>query len=198
MQINCSADIREAYFRLRVSPAAKHLSLFLMDYGNQTKQLTAKVSQHSKLVTVQAEVSIMGVSQSGSFLSLSLQDLTKDIQDPILRYFLRYLRYLDDLQSGVVAEEIEELQREVNLEDLALNVQCQDYDCCKYEADLSPTHGDMLGGVTPEDEKRCTRHLLYHTVFGKTLSHKLVLRAATLETALVWADMPTKGATTSL
>ena len=82
-------------------------------------------------------------------LSLSLQDLTKDIQDPILRYFLRYLRYLDDLQSGVVAEEIEELQRKVNLEDPALNKQCQDYDCCKYGADLSPTPGDMLGGALP-------------------------------------------------
>ena len=145
MPIICSADIREAYFRLRISPAAKLSSLFLMDFDNQTKQLTAKVSQHSKLVTVQAEVSIMGVSQSGSFLSLSLQDLTKDIQDPILRYFLRYLRYLDDLQSGVVAEEIEELQREVNLEVPALNMQCQYYDCCNYEADLSPTHGDMSG-----------------------------------------------------
>ena len=89
----------------------------------------------------------------------------------------------------MVAEEIEELQREVNLEDPALNMQCQDYDCCKYEADLSPTHGDMSGGVVPEDEKRCTRHLLYHTVFGKALLHKLVLRAA---------DMPTKGTTTSL
>ena len=106
MPIICSADIREAYFRLRISPAAKLSSLFLMDFDNQTKQLTAKVSQHSKLATIQAKVSIMGVNQSGSFLSLSLQDFTKDIQDPILRYFLRYLCYLDDLQSGVAAEEI--------------------------------------------------------------------------------------------
>ena len=83
MPIICSADIQEAYFRLRVSPAAKLSSLFLLEFDNQTKQLTAKISQHSKLVTVQDEVSIMGVSQSGSFLSLSLQDLTKDIQDPI-------------------------------------------------------------------------------------------------------------------
>ena len=97
-----------------------------MDLDDQTKQLTAKVSDSSMLVTVQAEVSIMGVSQSGSFLSLSLQDLTKDIQDPILRYFLRYLRYLDDLQSGVVAEEIEELQKGINLKDPALKMQCQD------------------------------------------------------------------------
>ena len=109
-----------------------------MDYNYKTKQLTAKATEHSKLVTIQALVSIIGMSQSGSFLSLSLQDLTKDIQDPILRYFLKYLRYLDDLQTGVVAKEIVELQREVNLEDPDLNVQCQDYDCCKYEADLSP------------------------------------------------------------
>ena len=198
MPIIMSADIREAYFRLRISPAAKLSSLFLMDFDTQTKQLTAKVTPHSKMVTIQTKVSIMGVNQSGSFLSLSLQDLTKDIQDPILRYFLRYLRYLDDLQSGVVAEEIEELQREVNLEDPALNMQCQDYDCCKYGADLSPTPGDMLGGALPEDEKRCTRHLLYNTMFGKALLHKLVLRAATLETALARADMPTKGTQTSL
>ena len=56
----------------------------------------------------------------------------------------------------------------------------------------------MLGGVIPVDEKRYTRHLLYHTVFVKALLHKLVLRAATLETSLVRADMPTKGGTTSL
>ena len=151
-----------------------------MDYNYKTKQLTAKASEQNKLVTIQALVSIMGMSLSGSFLSLSLQDLTKDIQDPILRYFLKYLRYLDDLQTGVVAKEIVELQREVNLEDPDLNVQCQDYDCCKYEADLSPPPGDMLGGFTPQDEKRCTRHLLCHTSCGQSLLHKLVLRAATL------------------
>ena len=32
MPVLCIADIREAYFWLRVSPAATHLSLFLMDY----------------------------------------------------------------------------------------------------------------------------------------------------------------------
>ena len=109
------------------------------------KQLTAKASEHSKLVTIQSLVSIMGMSQSGSFLSLSLQDLTIDIQDPILRYFLKYFRYLDDLQTGVVAEEIAELQREVNLEDPYLNEQCQDYDCCKYKADLTPPSWRYVG-----------------------------------------------------
>ena len=46
--------------------------------------------------------------------------------------------------------------------------------------------------------KRYTMHLLYNTMFGKALLHKLVLRSATLETALARADMPTKGTQTSL
>ena len=52
-----------------------------------------------------------------------------DIEDPILRYFLRYLRYLDDLQSNVVAEEIQYLQKGVNLQDPALEMKYQDSDC---------------------------------------------------------------------
>ena len=91
MPILCIADIREAYFRLRVSPASTHLSLFLMDFDYKTKQLTAKATEHSKLVKIQALVSIMGMSQSGSFLSLSLQDLTTDITDPILRCCVMFL-----------------------------------------------------------------------------------------------------------
>ena len=87
MPIICSADICEAYFRLRISPGAKLSSLFLMDFDTQTKQLTAKVTPHSKMVTVQTKVTIMGVNQSGSFLSLSLQDLTKDIEDPPPKIF---------------------------------------------------------------------------------------------------------------
>ena len=53
MPIIMSADIREAYFRLRISPGAKLSSLFLMNFDTQTKQLTAKVTPHSKMVTVQ-------------------------------------------------------------------------------------------------------------------------------------------------
>jgi hypothetical protein len=101
-----------------------------MDYGYRSKQLTAKATEYSRLVTIQALVLIMGVSQSPAFLSLSLQDLTKDIKNQYLRYFLQYLRYLDDLQLGITAVEIIEIQREVNLQDPALNAQCQDYDCC--------------------------------------------------------------------
>ena len=111
MPVICSADIREAYFRLRISPAATHFSLFLMDYDHKTKQLTAKVTEHSQMVTVQTLVSVMGCSQSGSFLNLSLRDLTKDIKDAILRMCLDKMRYLDDLQTAVTAEDIAELQK---------------------------------------------------------------------------------------
>ena len=55
----------------------------------------------------------------------------------------------------------------------------------------------VLGEVIAHDEQRCTRQLL-RSDFGKKLFHKLILRAATLEAALVKASMPTKGATTSL
>ena len=58
----------------------------------------------------------MGLLQSPAFLGLCLQDLTTDIKDTILKYFPKYVRYLDDLQTGVVAEEILELQREVDLD----------------------------------------------------------------------------------
>ena len=54
----------------------------------------------------------------------------------------------------------------------------------------------MLGEVIPHDEQRWTCQLL-RSDFGKKLFHKLILRAATLEAALVKASMSTKGATTS-
>ena len=185
MPILCSADIKEAFFTLRVSPASTRLSLFLIYYNYKTKKkLTAKATENRRLVTIQALVSIMGMSQSGSFLSLRLQDLTKDIKDPILIYFLKYIRYLDNLQTGAVAKEIMELQREVDLEDPDLNMQCQGYDCCQYEADPCLPPDDMLGGVTPQDEKRFMCHL-FRSEFEKKLYHKLIFRAATLEAALV-------------
>jgi hypothetical protein len=41
MPILLSADVREAFFKIKVAPASRHLSLFLMDYDHHTKQLTA-------------------------------------------------------------------------------------------------------------------------------------------------------------
>ena len=56
----------------------------------------------------------------------------------------------------------------------------------------------MLGEEVPSDEQRSTRHLFRQKQFGRDIFHCLVLRAATLEAALVRADLPTKDATTSL
>ena len=192
MPVILSTDIREAYVRLRVSPASTHLSLFLIDYYYKNQQLNATATEHNRLVTIQALFLIMGLSQSPAYMSLCPQDLTKDIPHQHLWYFLQYLHYLDDLQLGVTAEEITELQ------DPDLNRQCPVYDCCPYEADLSPPPEDVLGEVVTQDEQRCTHHLIRNTCFGQQLFHKLKLRASTLEAALVKADMPTKGATTSL
>ena len=48
-----------------------------MDYDTKTQQLTAKVTEHSILVTIQALALIMGVSQSPYYLSIAFQDLEK-------------------------------------------------------------------------------------------------------------------------
>ena len=138
-----------------------------MDYNHKTQQLTAQATEHSKLFTIHALVLIMSVSQSPAYLSLCLQDLKKDIPDQHLQYFLQYLRYLDYLQIGVTAEEITELQNEAELQDSELNRQYQDYDCCPYKAVLSPPPEDVLGEVVPQDEQRCTCHLIRNRPFGQ-------------------------------
>ena len=104
MPILLSADVREAFFKIRVAPASRHLSLFLMDYDTQTQELTAKVIEHSKLVTIQALALIMGVNQSPAYLSTAFQDVAKSIEDDQLKWFLQYLRYLDDLQIKIPPE----------------------------------------------------------------------------------------------
>ena len=140
----------------------------------------------------------MGVLHLPAFLHFCLEDLTTEIKDDILKYFLKYMRYLDDLQTRLVAKEILELRRQVDLEAVDLTLKCDDDDCCSQKDDNLPVFiEDLLGGTTPSDEKRCTR-LLLRGEFGKQLLHKLVLRAATLEAALIGALMSSKGATTSL
>ena len=52
--------------------------------------------------------------------------------------------------------------------------------------------------LVPADEQRSTRHLFRQRQFGKDIFHCLVLRAATLEAALVRAGLPTKDATIAL
>ena len=101
MPILLSADVREAFFKIKVAPASRHLSLFLMDFDAATNVLQPKVTETSTLVTIQALSLIMGVTQSPSYLSLAFQDLAKTIPDKLLKWFLQYLRYLDDLQIGI-------------------------------------------------------------------------------------------------
>ena len=51
-----------------------------MDSDTKTQQLTAKVTELRKLVTIQALALIMGVSQSPAYLSIAFQDLAKKNQ----------------------------------------------------------------------------------------------------------------------
>ena len=89
-------------------------------------------------------------------------------------------------------------QDKTDLEDPELGRECQDSPCCPNEADLSPANEEMLGEAVPADEQRATRHLFRQRQFGKDIFHCLILRAATLEAALIKADLPTKEGTTSL
>ena len=70
------------------------------------------------------------------------------------------MRNLDDLQTGLVAEEILELKRQVDLDAEDLGRKCDDDNCCSQEDDdLHIINEDLLGGATPPDEKMCKRHL---------------------------------------
>ena len=74
--------------------------------------LTAGRTVTSKLVAVVVLVTVMGVSQSGLLLSLARADL--NLQDEILEFQIRELAYADDLHSGVTAQEVLNLQRELH------------------------------------------------------------------------------------
>ena len=74
-----------------------------MDFDTAKGVLQPKVTENSKLVTIQALALIMGVTQSPAYLSLAFQDLAKNIPDKLLQWFLQYLQYLDDLQIGITA-----------------------------------------------------------------------------------------------
>ena len=198
MPILFSADVKEAFFKIKVAAASQNKSLFLMDYEPVEKVLQPKETKYSELVTIQATSLIMGVNQSPAYLSLAFGDLAEDVPDQFLQWSLKYLRYLDDIQSGILAEELRTFQDQINFQDPELNSPCQDSDCCSCEADLSIPQVEMLGAPVPLDEQRYTRHLYRYTQFGKDVFHCLVLRAAVLEAALVKADLPTKDAITSL
>ena len=137
----------------------------------------------------------MGILQSPAFLGLCREDLTKDIEDQTLQYFIKFFSYLDDLQAGITGKELSALQQSVSLEENTNVSMCEDTKCCP--TDSVERLKEALGPTTPEDELRGCRHLMQGP-FGKQLLHMMILRAARLELVLRRASMPSKGATTSL
>ena len=81
---------------------------------NSKAKAKAKSTPDTKLVTIITLVSIMGFLQSPA--NPCLENLTTELKDTILQYFFKYMSYLDDLQTGLVAEEILELQRQMDLD----------------------------------------------------------------------------------
>ena len=51
LPILLSSDVREAFFKIKVAPASRHLSLCLMDYEESTKQLKPQQSPISNLAS---------------------------------------------------------------------------------------------------------------------------------------------------
>ena len=63
-------DIHKAFFRLRLSPAAKKI-VFIMDMNSQG-ELTADDTPGTRLVAVSVDVSVMGINQTPLLLALVL------------------------------------------------------------------------------------------------------------------------------
>ena len=165
----CCMDIREALFRITLSPESSRLSMFLMDLNTKTGELAPKQGPDTKLVTVRNLVLIMGTLQSPAFLGLSLEDLATHIPDPILQHELAMMKYLDDLMVGIITEEILALQQHVDLGAEDLPVECEDEECCS-QGDIMAIKEGELGVPTPQDEQWCTRYLMQGR-FGQKLLH---------------------------
>ena len=103
-------DIREVYFRMMLTgnndksaggPSSSGPLAFLMNCEtgkDGVETLTAKKTATSRLVAILVLVAVMGISQSGLFLSLAKAGL--DFQDETLEFLIRELSYADDLHSG--------------------------------------------------------------------------------------------------
>ena len=79
--------------------------------ADEVQTLTAKKTTISKLVAILVMVAVMGISQSGLFLSLAKSGL--DFQDETLDFLIRELSDADDLHCRVTAQEVLNLQREL-------------------------------------------------------------------------------------
>ena len=72
---------------------------------------------------------VMGVSQSRIMLSLCRSQT--ELPDPVLEFMIRELVYADDLPSGVMAQEIADLQNELwsSIDWEELRRPCNDWTC---------------------------------------------------------------------
>ena len=148
-----------------------------MDYDSQTNQLTAKQGPNTKLVTIRCLVTVMGILQSPAFLGLCREDLTKELDDHTLQYFIKFFSYLDDHQAGITGKELSALQQSVNIEENTNVSMCEDIRCCPTDS-VEPLE-EALGPTTPEDKLSGCRHLMQGP-FGKQLFHMMILQAARL------------------
>ena len=193
LAIVATQDIKEAFFRLRLSPAAKRI-LFLMDINSQG-ELTADDAQATRLVGVKVNISVIGVSQTPLLLALVRGDLHLDA---ILQFMIREMAYVDDLPTSVLPKEIEALQQELFPSMGPLRpAACADMTCClPLRAAGEPTCRPM-GFTTPQDKLRATQHLMQKE-FGQRITHILVLQGANLALSLARANMPVKDLVKSL
>ena len=100
--------------------------------------LTAKKTATSRLVGILVMVAVMGISQSGLFLSLAKAGL--DFQDETLEFLIRELSYADDLHSGVTAQEVLDLQKELfpSIQWQKIRRRCSDETCCPPSSPRAP------------------------------------------------------------
>jgi hypothetical protein len=171
-------DIREAYYRLRMGENSdktdgRHSSAgplaILMDCdtgADRVQTLTAKKTTTSKLVAILVMVAVMGISQSGLLLSLAKSGL--GFQDETLDFLIRELSYADDLHSGVTAQEVMDLQRELfpSIPWQKMKKSCNDEMCCPPSITKPttaswtpppPTGRTAPGGWPPTPERTSTR-----------------------------------------
>ena len=91
----CTQDVKEVFFRLRLLPAAKKI-VFLME-TTEDGQLTAYDSPGNRPVALSVNLSVMGVSQTPLLPALVRWDLDLDA---ILQFIIRKMAYVNDLPTA--------------------------------------------------------------------------------------------------
>ena len=189
------ADISEAFWRIRLDAACANDLCFLMDLDTNTGRLTASLQEGAgtRLVALRTDRSVMGVTQSPAFLSISKVMLAEDLHkvDETLAYHIKKYSYVDDLGSGLTTQELAQVEGIFQQD----HKPCSDRTCCGPER---PKQEDLLvQDASPEDELRAVRHL-FRSQTGRIIAHRLAMRIGLLEFYLRERDMPTRGICCSL